>query len=186
MATVAMSQMEGKVPPIRMVCDPDPIARQAAQRIVQDWSRAGVNVTLITAEAETAADTAAGDVAASEQPPWDIAYRRMRMVEPLTELWPFLTLEPTAEVRSLMFLPVWLRQELIALDSVADWASAVTLLRQLQDDLHSLVLFIPLWEVDDVLVIRKNIQHAPVNPMHPYQHVERWQVEPWYSAAEPR
>ncbi|NOX53807.1 MAG: tetratricopeptide repeat protein [Planctomycetes bacterium] len=208
LATVAMSQMEGKVPPIRMVCDPDPIARQAAQRIVQDWSRAGVRVTLITTETETVVAATADDQeaagngadgnsaasgqqhadgdAASEEPPWDIAYRRMRMIEPLTELWPFLTLEPTAEVRSLMFLPVWLRQELIALDSVADWASAVTLLRQLQDDLHSQVLFIPLWEVDDALVIRKNIQHAPVNPVHAYQHVERWQVEPWYSAAEPR
>ncbi|HID22138.1 MAG TPA: hypothetical protein EYP14_07020 [Planctomycetaceae bacterium] len=211
LATVAISRMEGKkVAPIRMVCDPDPIAREAAERIIQDWARAGVTVTLVTQETETAVAAAKGNGRAedaggrasgaankgkrletasntvSDEAPWDVAYRRLRMIEPLTELWPFLTLQPTAEVRSLMFLPVRLRQELIALDSVADWASAVTALRQLQEDLHSQVLFIPLWEVDDALVIRKNIQHAPVNPMHAYQHVERWQVEPWYSVAEPR
>ncbi len=181
LATVGVNQLGGKVPPLRMVCDPDPICRQAAARLVENWQQAGIQVELVEDAVPDEPDPTDPDAPA----PWDLAYRRVRMTEPWVQLWPFLVLRQTAEVGSLMKLPVWLRQKIIALDNVSDWPSAVQLLQELQKDLYSQVLYIPLWEVDEVLVVRKNIQGVPVRPVGVYQNVERWQVEPWYPTKLP-
>ena len=183
LATVARSQYEGKLPVLRVVCDPDPVAQEAAAAIVENWRQAGLQATLLS---DVSRDSAA-EPSKTEDSPWDIAYRRVRMEEPLTELWPFLTLQPTAQVGALTYLPVWLRQELIELDSVSDWNSAANLLRRLQDDLLSEVQLIPLWEIDDSLVVRrKTFQTVPRNPMHPYDDVEQWILQPWYPTDTPR
>ena len=42
--------------------------------------------------------------------------------------------------------------------------------RQFWAEVH----LIPLWEVDDVMVYRKNVRGVPDRPVEPYQRVERW------------
>ena len=103
------------------------------------------------------------------------------MTEPVTELWPFLTMKPDARVEDLEHLPDWLRQQLIELEQSVDFNTSVDMLRGLHFRLNELVHVVPLWEVDDVIVVRKNIQGFPRRLIHPYQNVEQWKVTPWYS-----
>ena len=111
---------------------------------------------------------------------WDIVYRTVRMAEPVTELWPFLTMKQDARVEDLEHLPDWLRQQLIELEQAVDFNSSVAMLQRLHFRLHQLVHLIPLWEIDDVIIIRNNIQGFPSRLIHPYQNVEKWIVQPWY------
>jgi hypothetical protein len=85
-----------------------------------------------------------------------------------------------ARVEDLEHLPDWLRQQLIELEQAVDFNSSVEMLQRLHFRLHQLVHLIPLWEIDDVIVIRNNIQGFPPAMIHPYQNVERWIVQPWY------
>jgi hypothetical protein len=79
-----------------------------------------------------------------------------------------------------------MREEILGLDNATDWKSAVNRLQQLQAHLYSEVECIPLWEVDDTLILRKNIRDfPPVKFVHTYQDVERWIVQPWYAEDEP-
>ena len=57
---------------------------------------------------------------------------------------------------------------------------------ELHAHLFSEVECIPLWEIDDAIVLRKNIHDFPaVRFVNSYQDVERWIVQPWYSEDEP-
>jgi ABC-type transport system substrate-binding protein len=173
LAVAAKKQLEDEFRPLKMVCAPDPIVEAAARRIVEQWKRVGIEVELIT---EPPADEAAE---------WDIIYRVARMAEPLVELWPFLTIEDRARVESLTHLPDWLRQELIELDHATDWNSAVARLRRLHQLLWAEVELVPLWELDEFLVIRKTVQGFPSRPVHPYHKAEQWTVQPWYPTEQP-
>lgn len=171
LSMVARSAFNKELPKLRMVCEPDPIVQAAADELISHWKRIGVDVTLIT------------DGVGDEQnngAPWDIAYRTIRMAEPVFELWPFLTLEPTARIAALAHLPDWLRHELIELEKSGDWESVVRHLNRLHLQLFESVQLIPLWEIDDVFVVRKNIQGVPEKCIHPYQDIERWIVNAWY------
>jgi len=165
--SISKKQFGGTVPELRMLCEPDETVRAAADRIVQQWARLGITVTLI-------------DDADSTPQNWDIVYRTVRMSEPVADLWPFLTLRQDARVDDLEHLPDWLRQQLIELEQAVDFTTAVELLQGLHFRLHELVHVIPLWEVDDVMVIRNNIQGFPNGMLRPYQNVERWTIQPWY------
>jgi ABC-type transport system substrate-binding protein len=70
--------------------------------------------------------------------------------------------------------------ELIELDNAGNWNSAVKKIKRLHQLLWGEVQIIPLWEVDDYLVIRKNITGFPAQPMRTYHDIERWIVKPWY------
>jgi hypothetical protein len=67
-----------------MVVDPDPTAAEAAARIAVYWQRIGFEVDIIPGESErTQSRCSDAD--------WDLCYRRVRMEEPLLELWALLT-----------------------------------------------------------------------------------------------
>lgn len=169
LTSVAKKKFGGKVPELTMICEPDEVSIRCCQEFIKDWAKVGIPVKLISDP--------------KEPPPaqWDIVYRTVRMVEPVTEMWPFLTISPDARVRELEHLPDWLRQSLIELEQSADLTTAVESLRRLHLRLHEFVQFVPLWEIDDVLVIRKStIQGVPAGPLHPYHNVERWIIQPWY------
>ncbi len=158
-------------PVLRVICDPGPIPRRAMEQILKGWKRVGVRAEIVPA------------VSGAK---WDIAYRTLRMEEPLVELWPFLSTDAGTRLEGLRHLPDWMREELLGLDNVADWKSAVTRLQQLQAHLFSEVECVPLWEIDDAIVLRKNIHDFPaVRFVNSYQDVERWIVQPWYSEDEP-
>jgi tetratricopeptide (TPR) repeat protein len=169
LAMAAGKAYGGDVPELKLICVPEPIALSAAGRLIQQWSRAGIKVKLLIGSDSTI-DPVSGD--------WDIIYRTVRMTQPIVELWPLLTLEPTARVASLFYLPDWLRQELIELDHTGDWKSAVEKLQDLHAHLAASVFLIPLWELDDFVVFRRNIRGYPDTPLHVYQRIERWTIKP--------
>ena len=158
----------GSLPELRMVCEPGEVILAAAEQLVAQWAQLGIKVTIVAGTEETPKD-------------WDIVYRTVRMSEPVTDLWPFLTMKPDARVEDLEHLPDWLRQQLIELEQSVDFNSSVRMLRGLHFRLNELVHVIPLWEVDDVIVIRKNIQGFPQRLVDPYHNVEKWKVGAWYS-----
>jgi hypothetical protein len=75
---------------------------------------------------------------------------------------------------------------LLDLDQAPDWKSAVSRLQNLHAHLYAEVAYIPLWEVDDALVLRKNVRDfPPFKFVTPYQDAERWIVQPWFPEDEP-
>ena len=159
---------DGKLPELKMVCEPGEVILDAAKELVVQWEKLGIKVTIVEDSADTPKD-------------WDIVYRTVRMSEPVTDLWPFLTMKPDARVEDLEHLPDWLRQQLIELEQSVDFNTSVRMLRGLHFRLNELVHVVPLWEIDDVIVIRKNIQGFPRGLISPYHNVEKWKVTPWYS-----
>ena len=195
LATAAKKNLGAEMRPLRMICEPEPLAEAAAKRLIEEWKRIDVVVELVTATEPTQAarpqaadrlpvasgqDAVAAPAAASEQPTWDLVYRTTRMTEPMMELWPLLSLDKVARVQSIRYLPDWLRQGLIDLDRVADWSTTVASLQELHRELAETAQFIPLWEIDDALVFRKTLRGIPDAPLHPYHDVELWISEPWY------
>jgi tetratricopeptide (TPR) repeat protein len=174
LARTAEKELGEKLPPLRLWIPDDPEVRQSAARIVESWNRIGVQTTLIPADSGTPAPSL-------HSPDWDVAYRTEMVAEPLVELWPLLALTPSTETATLSYLPTWLRHDLLALDRIGDWRSAEDLLHKLHRQLWAEVHLIPLWEIDSHFVVRKNVRNIPERPLFPYQGIEHWKVEPWYS-----
>ncbi|MBW3539930.1 MAG: hypothetical protein KY476_06650 [Planctomycetes bacterium] len=165
------------LPDLRLVCPPDETARRAAERIVAAWEQIGVKASILSPDAPAPR---------VDSEDWDIVYRRARMEEPISGLWPFLTLNDKARVELLTHLPDWLRQKLIALDDETAWNEAVVAIKELHQDLWGEAMWIPLWEVDQYLAIRNNMRGLSPSPMHAYQGAEGWYVErPWYPTETP-
>jgi len=158
-----------KLPRLRMVVDPDPTAAEAAARIVVYWQRIGFEVDII-----------AGDQKGSklQDADWDLCYRRIRMEEPLLELWALLTNDTSFDMNRLKLFPDWMRQELVNLDYPASFADAQDRLFTIHRHMAAQAFIIPLWEVDEFAVWKKSIIGTPERPMSPYQNVERWIVRP--------
>ncbi|MBM3970488.1 MAG: hypothetical protein FJ302_11590 [Planctomycetes bacterium] len=195
LATAAKKSLGAEMRTLRMICEPDPIVEDAAKRLIEDWKRIDINIELVSLVAPAQAaqppgaaplpvasgqDAVAAPAAAPQPPTWDLVYRTSRMTEPMMELWPLLSLDTVSRVESIRYLPDWLRQGLIDLDRVADWATTVASLQELHRELSETVQFIPLWEIDDALVFRKTLRGIPEAPLHPYHDVEQWISEPWY------
>ncbi|MEX1094985.1 MAG: ABC transporter substrate-binding protein [Planctomycetales bacterium] len=176
LAFSASKGMGGALPKLRMLCCPDPLARVAAARLVEEWKQIGLDVELLDAESATLADR------------WDLVYRTVRMSDPLTELWPFLTLDSQARVAGLAALPDWLRQEVIDLEYAADWKTAEERLRRVHRHLAAEAQLLPLWEVEEFQVARRTVNPAPdanQRPIATYDGIEQWIVEPWYPTDKP-
>ena len=166
--TIATKRMPGgEIPELTMICEPNEVVLAAAEKLVEQWGRFKIKVNIVPQDQPTPEN-------------WDIVYRTVRMSEPVTDLWPFLTMKPDARVSDLEHLPDWLRQQLIELEQSVDFRGSVLQLRELHFRLNELVHLVPLWEVDDVIVIRRNIQGFPQQIVNPYQNVERWFVGPWF------
>ncbi len=176
----ARQQLGGELPPLKMIVPTDPVIRSVAEAMVKSWERFGVTVQI----EDPPVGPLLGDADTAE-PAWDMAYRTVQMAEPVTDLWPFLTFADRARVEDLDAFPDWLRQEIIGLDQLSDWNAAVEATRRLHEHLSAEMHLIPLWEVDEYLVYRKNIRGVPPAPVHPYQRVDGWVVETWYPTDTP-
>ncbi len=168
LVTVSKKRLGGAVPELTMICEPDESIIRCAEEFVKEWARIGVKVKLVS------------DPKATPPESWDIAYRTAKLAEPLTELWPFLTMSRDARVNDLEHLPDWLRQQLIELEQAPDINASIDMLRRLHFRLNEFQLCVPLWEIDDVMVIRKNILGVPPGALHPFHNLERWIVQPWF------
>jgi hypothetical protein len=179
MLLAARKELKGSVPPLRLRHPVDPTIAAAANEIASEWRQIGLEIALEASD-DPSPDTKEG------QPAWDILYHPVSMIDPVVELWPSLTLDPAASVASLTHYPHWLRQELLALDRAGDWASAEAILHLLHKHLWAEVQFIPLWEVSDSMILRKQLVGIPPRPMQTYQDVERWRMQPWYPRETPQ
>lgn len=179
MLLAAKKELNGEVPKLRLGVSSDVIEQSAARELAKQWEAVGIAVEVVEVGPQIPFNAAAAPA------PWDMLYRTVQMTEPLTDLWPCLTLDTQAKVESLAHLPDWLRQDLIAMDQAGDWSSAERQLRRLHRDLWSEVHLIPLWEVSEFMLSRKQLRGLPARPMFPYQDVERWQLQPWFPKDAP-
>jgi hypothetical protein len=169
------------IPPLRLGCERDPEAQSAVADIIAQWKRVGIVVELVQSPPLSGTPQAARGALE-----WDIAYRKLRMEEPLVELWPFLTVNSGARLESLRAVPDWLRMELLDLDNAPDWKSVVSRLQTLHAHLYAEVGYIPLWEVDDAMILRKTVRDfPPFKFVNSYQDIERWIVQSWFPEDEP-
>ncbi len=164
--------INGKLPTLRMLAPPDPIIRTAAEKIIEGWARIGLSVELIPDS----------DTTAYEEGRWDLIYRTVQLTDPVVDLWPFLTMQKTARIEDLTILPDWLKQEVVGLDRSSDWTRAVNRVRQLHKHLWLEAAFLPLYEVDQHTIYRKNLRGFSLQPVHPYDGIDRWTREASLSA----
>jgi ABC-type transport system substrate-binding protein len=172
LALAARQKLKGKIPPLTMVVAPGTIPERVAEELARAWRKVGLTIQVVHDDDPS-------------PPHWDILYRTLQMNEPLLEIWPFLTLEDRAKIQSLDVYPDWLKQEMVQLDRTSDQALAVELLQKLHHHLAESMTYVPLWEVDRFLVFRKTIQGFPQHPMHCYDEVDHWVLEPWYRTELP-
>ena len=171
LALTAKKQLGGTLPALRMTCPDDARSREVAQAMIEHWRRVGIEVQLRE------------DAGSSDE--WDICYQTVKSVEPLMDIWPLLTLQPSARVDALQTLSEPTRRLLLELERTVDWTTATKLLHRLLTDLLIEARYVPLWEVDEYLVVRKNVSGVPTRLMHPYSDVERWTVQSWYPTDTP-
>lgn len=171
LALAGAQQMEGQLPHLTMLVPDGAVEQAAAADLVRAWRRIGLDVEIISAAAPAEAGAEAT---------WDLHYRTLQMVEPSVELWPFLTTRPTAAVQDLDVFPDWLKQKLVEVDRTSDWGLSLESVRDLHEVLWSEVRFIPLWEVDRFMIVRKNIQGFPTPPVQCYQHIDRWTMQAFF------
>jgi ABC-type transport system substrate-binding protein len=158
-----------KLPRLRFVVEPEPTCVAAAERIMLYWQKIGFEVDLIKGD-QPGKPLTDGE--------WDMCYRRVRMEEPLLELWPLLANDNSLEMSRLGMFPDWMRQELINLDYASSFQDAQTRLFTIHNHIAAEAFLIPLWEVDDYAVWRKSVIGMPERPLSTYQNVERWIVRP--------
>ncbi len=179
MLLAAKKEMNDELPKLRLGVSSDLVEKAAAKELVRQWETLGITVEIVEVGPQVPFNAAAVPA------PWDMLYRTVQLTEPLTDLWPCLTLDTYAKVESLAHLPDWLRHQLIEVDEAGDWTTADRLLRHLHRDLWSEVHLIPLWEVSEFMLSRKHLRGIPGRPMFPYQDIERWQVQPWFPKDTP-
>ena len=158
-----------KLPRLRFVVEPDPGCIAAAERMMVYWQKIGFEIDLIKG------DQPGQPLGDSD---WDFCYRRVRMEEPLLELWPLLANDSSLDMKRLGMFPDWMRQELINLDYASSFQDAQSRLFTMHNHIAAEAFLIPLWEVDDFAVWRKTVLGTPDRPLSTYQNVERWIVRP--------
>lgn len=176
MGVAPLAAKQGWMPTLKMLVPPGDVIRKVAEKCVENWDRIGIKVEIVT------------QAPSGATPQWDMVYRTVKMVDPVVDLWPFLTFDDRARVETLTHLPDWLRQELIRLDVARDWAQVTRSLNQLHEHMQLQALMIPLFEVDDYLAIRRTVsafRDPRLRPVHTYQNIERWIVNPWYPPNTP-
>jgi hypothetical protein len=168
----AKKQFDGKIPPLTLLIPDDPIVQRAVPAMISAWKYIGVEVAPIVA---------GGD----EEPPCDLIYRLVQSTEPMSDLWPLLSPTGRTDLESIAFLPHWLRDQILELDRAVDWTTGVRLLHRIETEFLMEARWLPLWEVDEWLVLRKRMGGLPNRPMHTYQDLERWTLQSWYPTDAP-
>jgi hypothetical protein len=169
LAATARKAFGGSLPPLKITFPPDPEVGRAVEAMRVHWKRVGIDVSPVESPNEE----------------WDLAYRTERFREPLVDLWPFLANDSSASVASLTPFPERIRRQVMELEHATDWSAAMRVLHRLQADLVIDAWWIPLWEIDEFCLVRRNISGLPERLVGPYQEVERWIVQSWYPTEAP-
>jgi peptide/nickel transport system substrate-binding protein len=158
-----------KLPTLRMVVEPDDTALPAAEKIVAYWKKITLDVEIIPGDRP-------GQPLADDE--WDVMYRRVKMDEPLLDLWPVLTSDTSFDITRLNQFPDWMRQEVIGLDYAGSFIEAQDRLFTIHKHIAAQSFIIPLWEVDDYAVFQNTVGGFSDRPLSEYQNVERWTIRP--------
>ncbi|MCA9031045.1 MAG: hypothetical protein KDA66_09570, partial [Planctomycetaceae bacterium] len=161
--------IEGEeLPRLKFLVEPGPLQEEAATEMARVWGIIGVPVDIVVGTEEGNGE-------------WDIMFRSLQMTEPLVEIWPFLTVSERAQLSDLDDYPDWLKQEIVDLDRTSDQSRALERMQELHRHLWVDAALVPLWEIDQYRVCRKTISDSTAKPIHPYDGVDHWAQEPWYS-----
>jgi len=173
MALAAANQLgQGEeLPILKLAVPPEPVERAVCDQLVKAWKRVGILVEI------------GGDDAPAGE--WDIAYRTIQSAEPVLDLWPLITAQEKARMEDLQTLPAWLRHDLVELDRITDFARAQDFAREVLRKVLADCALIPLWEIDQFFVARRTIHDFSTVPLRLYDNVDRWTIDPWYSAQLP-
>lgn len=165
-------QLNDEIPVLKMLTPPGLIEQAAAAEMIKTWQLIGINVEIVEPTATDATE-------------WDILYQTVQLTEPIVDLWPFVSQQPTAELADLDHFPDWLKREFISLDRMSDWNLAVGQTQSLHRQLTSEAVFIPLWEVDEFTIYRKNLDGVPSEPVNCYDRIDRWTMDAFLPAWQP-
>ena len=173
LARTAERELDAELPELKLWCAADPEIIAACQALATAWKRIGVTCTVHSPGPDQ-------PLPAVESDAWDLVYRTETLAEPAAELGPLLTLSNSTSIESYGQLPAWLRRDLLELDRAGDWNSITQIMQRLHRQLWAEVSMIPLWELDDRFLCRRNIRNMPEQPIRCYQQVDRWKLDPWY------
>lgn len=168
LALTSQKQRGADLPTLKFLAPTDAVQREAVDQMIVEWKRIGVDVQRVDSGTE-----------------WDIRYHTTKSIEPLLDLWPLLTLQQSARVEPLQALSESTRRALLELERATDWTTAVRQLHRLLEDLLVEARYIPLWEIDEFLVARRQLLGIPDRPMFVYDDVERWIMQSWYPTDTP-
>ena len=174
LALAAGQALDG-LPELVILAPEDAVVAGVLDELATTWARIGIKVRVETGP--RASGLALAEPAEDEPAAWDLAYREIRMREPARELAPLLTNSDDVTLDSLLTLSDWLRRDLIALEQVGNRNDAVELLHGLHRHMRSEVRVIPLFELDEYVFARTTLRNAEGPLVHPYQGVERWQID---------
>lgn len=158
-----------QLPRLRFVVEPGAIQEEVARDMARIWNKIGVPVDVVLGTEPNSGN-------------WDIMFRSLQMQEPLVEIWPFLTVSNRAQLSDLDDYPDWLKQEIVDLDRTSDQTRAVDRMHELHRHLWDDAALVPLWELDQFQVARKSIAGVPAKPLHLYDNLDHWSVDPWFPA----
>lgn len=150
-------------PPIRLGVGPAAELRAAARLMIETWSRVGLTVELVP-----------------DDSPSDLQYRAARVLDPTVSLFPLLSPTGETSVESLQDWPGWVRQQLLDLEQAPDRPTTLRRTQDLQARLVADTRIVPLWELDEFLVIRRHVTGIPQPWIQLYQYTEQWRVQPWF------
>ncbi len=163
-ASHKLDPKDKKIPTLRMVAPPTVTERAAAESMIRSWKKVGITVELVPDDE-------------GPQAKYDLIYRVGILPEPVIDWWPIVTINSRANLSDLVGKPDWLRQQLMELDRTADWTRVVAQSQELHRRLSVEAAYLPLFEVDNFMVLRKNVRGFPPSPMHCYDSVDRWSQE---------
>ena len=108
-----------------------------------------------------------------EDDDWDFLYYEMSMEEPLTNADKLFGRNGVVKNVS---APV--EQNMQKLGYSDSWQNAGKTLRRIHRQVVNDVTIIPLWQIKEHYAYRDNLKGMGRNPVHLYQHVHQWKIEP--------
>ncbi len=115
---------------------------------------------------------------------FDLAYRISRLVEPASELGPFLCpaydAPPAANPLSSLASPRIL-QLLLQLERAPEWPTAKGIVMRIDRECRDELPVIPLWQMEDHYAWRTRLKGPAESSERLYQGVDSWEIEPWFA-----
>ena len=152
-----------KMPSLVLAYPRSSTASAACFKIADDWNKAGFPTS--TRELDPTQSWPADDN-------WDLLYMEIAMEEPLADITRLIGATGFATEVS---APV--DQTLAALGFSQTWQGAVSLLRQLHQQVATDVSVIPLWQIKEHFAYRTTVRNIGRDLIHLYQNIERWRID---------